>query len=167
MSRLRRLTLTDKWFFVTCNIFRARSPFGLEDFEILATALDRVRTRRAFFLMGYVFMPDHWHALIGVPAGQSLSRIMNVAKVAATREINRFHGTRGPLWQSRYFDRIMRTVREYHETLEYMHLNPVHKGLVASPGEWPWSSYHSYGGPGPEKLVMDRVRIPADGNAYL
>jgi hypothetical protein len=30
----------------------------------LADAIIRVRRRRGFLLGGYVFMPDHWHALL-------------------------------------------------------------------------------------------------------
>jgi hypothetical protein len=29
------------------------------------------------------------------------------------------------LWQPRFFDRVLRTVREYNEKVEYIHLNPV------------------------------------------
>lgn len=167
MSRLRRVALTEKWFFITCNVSRTRDNFRTGDFDLLAGAFDRVRRRRAFFVTGYVFMPNHWHAMLGVPAGHLISQTMNAIKVAAARDLNRQHNTHGPLWQPRYFDRVMRTVKEYYETLDYMHLNPVRKGMVRSPGEWPWSSFHSYGGPGPERLVMDRVRIPADEHAYL
>jgi putative transposase len=167
MSRLRRLTLRNRWFFVTCNVARARAHFATADYEALAEAIARVRLRWGFFITGYVFMPDHWHMLMGLSGAQLLSGVMNAIKVASTRDINRFHEVRGALWQGRYFDRVIRTVKEYHETLEYMHLNPVRKGLVRSPGEWPWSSFHSYGGPGPERLTIDRVRIPAEPTAYL
>ena len=30
------------------------------------------------------------------------------------------------------------------EKIQYMHRNPVKRGLVAGPGEWPWSSYGHY-----------------------
>jgi hypothetical protein len=36
------------------------------------------------------------------------------------------------------FDRALRTVKEYNEKVEYIHLNPVKAGLVARPEEWPW-----------------------------
>ena len=39
-------------------------------------------------------------------------------------------GEAGELWQGRGFDRALRTVKEYHETVEYIHLNPVRRGLV-------------------------------------
>lgn len=133
----------------------------------MAAAVGRVRSRSGFLLTAYVLMPDHWHAMIGVPPQQTLPGVMNAIKVAAARDINRHHNTGGPLWQARYFDRVIRTVKEYHETIEYMHLNPARRRLASQPEGWPWSSIHSYGGPGPERLAVDRVRIPADGNAYL
>jgi len=30
------------------------------------------------------------------------------------------------------------------EKLRYMHRNPVKRGLVLEPEQWPWSSYRSY-----------------------
>ena len=34
--------------------------------------------------------------------------------------------------------------RELKERLEYMHLNPVQKGLVERPEDWRWSSYNNF-----------------------
>jgi hypothetical protein len=42
--------------------------------------------------------------------------------------INRRRGTSGELWQPRFFDRALRTVQEYSEKVEYIHLNPVKAG---------------------------------------
>ena len=33
-------------------------------------------------------------------------------------------GTDGELWQPRFFDRALRTVKEHNEKVEYIHLNP-------------------------------------------
>jgi hypothetical protein len=54
-------------------------------------------------------------------------------------------------------------VKEYHETVEYIHWNPVRRGLVARPDEWRRSSVHEYAfgnmaGPRHEPaLRIDRV----------
>lgn len=58
---------------------------------------------------------------------------MEAIKVSATRRINRGRETLGPLFQSRFFDRALRTVQEYHETVEYIHRNPVRRGYVTRP----------------------------------
>ena len=82
----------------------------------------------------------------------------------------------GPLWQGRFFDRALRTVKEYYETLEYIHCNPVKAGLVARPEDWRWSSVHGYpvaafDGLGPvadnQILAIDRVDLPLDPRARI
>ena len=72
-------------------------------------------------------------------------------------------GTEGELCQPRFFDRALRTVKEYHEKVEYIHLSPVRAGLVSRPQDWPWSSPNEYVGIRPEEqlrccaLTIDRV----------
>jgi hypothetical protein len=58
-----------------------------------------------------------------------LPNLMDALKVASTLGINRSRRAKGPVWQPRYFDRIVRDVREYHKTMEYMHLNPVRERI--------------------------------------
>ena len=146
VSRLRRLFVAGKIFFITNNLLRTRAHFTETDFEALAAAFLRVRRRRRFLLTGYVFMPDHWHALLFPAEADTLPRLMDSLKVASTRSLNRARGN-GPLWQPRYYDHAIRDVKEHHDTLSYIHFNPVRKGLVQKPKGWPWSSIHSYGGP--------------------
>ncbi len=43
MSRLRRLQVTGKTFFITCNLLRVRTQLTESDFQALASALVRVR----------------------------------------------------------------------------------------------------------------------------
>jgi putative transposase len=166
VSRLRRLFVAGKIFFITNNLLRARTPFTERDFGALAAAFLRVRRRRTFLLTGYVFMPDHWHALLFPAEADTLPRLMDALKVASTRGINRARQN-GPLWQSRYYDHAIRSVKEYHDTLTYMHFNPVRKVLVQRPEDWPWSSIHSYGGPGPVRLEVDRLDLPLDERTPL
>ena len=80
---------------------------------------------------------------------------------------------RPPAWEAyhptpRFFDRALRTVREYHEKVEYIHFNPVKAGRVDRPEDWPWSSVHDYTGNlndrpvTPSGLSVDRVFLPTD-----
>jgi putative transposase len=167
VSRLRRLFVSDKIFFVTCNVLRTRTAVNENELEILARVFDRVRQRRGFLLSGYVFMPDHWHGLIYPAAGDTLPRLMGALKIASSRAMNRSRHTSGEFWQLRYFERAIRTVKEYRDALQYLHFNPVKKGLVKKPEDWPWSSFHSFGGPGPVRLRMDVLNLPADEHFRL
>ncbi len=42
------------------------------------------------------------------------------------------------------FDRALRTVKEYLETVEYIPMNPVRRGLVKRAEEWKGSSVRQY-----------------------
>jgi len=49
-----------------------------------------------------------------------------------------------PFWQKRYYDRNVRSMREFGIKLRYLHRNPVRRGLVRDPGDWKWSSFRHY-----------------------
>jgi putative transposase len=160
--------LSDRYFFVTCNVLRTRTGLNDDDFEVLARVIEARRQEHGFLLTAWVFLPDHWHAILAPRYPKSLSLVMESIKVSSTRQINVRQRQRGRLWQGRFFDRALRTVKEYHDTAEYIHLNPVQRGLVKRPGDWKWSSVHEHAlqgvahtwrGP---RLRIDRVRIPAE-----
>ena len=87
--------------------------------------------------------------------------------------INQSWGTEGELWQPRFFDRALRTVEEYNEKVEYIHLNPVRRGLVARPEDGKWSSMGEFAGVSGEEqdrlcgLCIDRVPLPFDVHARI
>ena len=168
MSRLRRLALSDRYFFVTCNLRRTRTQLSDDDFEILAQVIEARRREHGFRLSAWAFLPDHWHAIVGPRYPKTVSLALESVKVGSTRRINARRRESGLLWQGRFFDRALRTVKEYHETVEYIHRNPVRRGLVVRPEEWQWSSVHEYGPTGAmppfgaPPLSIDRIRIPVE-----
>ena len=168
MSRLRRLVLSDRYFFVTCNLQRNRESLEDADFRILAGVISARRTKYQFLLTAWVFLPDHWHAVIGVRYPKTISLVMEAIKVSSTRQINSKRTEAGRLWQGRFFDRALRTVREYNRAVEYIHLNPVRRGLVAKSEDWFWSSAREYSGSLQDEamrhpfLPIDRVLLPSD-----
>ncbi len=168
MSRLRRMVLSDRFFFVTCRVHGRRRNLSEREFAILARAIAERRRAQGFLLTAWVFLPDHWHAILYPPHPLTISRVMEAIKVSATRLINRDRGERAVLFQERFFDRALRTVKEYHQKVEYIHLNALKAGLVARPEDWPWSSVHDYTGtlaaPAGEDspIPVDRVLLPAD-----
>ena len=64
-------------------------------------------------------------------------------------------------------------MKEYHEKVEYIHLNPVRRGLVRSPEGWRWSSIVEFAGVSGEEqerrcgLRIDRVPLPFDLQARI
>jgi putative transposase len=49
------------------------------------------------------------------------------------------------------------TPKKRDEKLNYMHNNPVKRGLVKEPGDWPWSSWRFYFLNDTSLLAMDAV----------
>ena len=78
-----------------------------------------------------VVMPDHLHALLSFPADAAMAATVRDWK----RGTARFQSVR---WQTNFFDHRIRTTAERDKTWIYMLNNPVAKGLVARPEEWPW-----------------------------
>jgi len=52
--------------------------------------------------------------------------------------------TERPFWQARYYDFLVHNDEKRIEKLRYMHRNPVARGLVEKPEDWPWSSFRHY-----------------------
>src|SRR5579863_6428826 len=87
MSRLRRLMLGDRYFFVTCNVQRSRESLEDADFRILAGVISARRIKCQFLLTAVVFLPDHWHAVICVQYPRPISLVMGSIKVRKAAEL--------------------------------------------------------------------------------
>jgi len=48
------------------------------------------------------------------------------------------------IWQRRFYDFVLWSAQKRQEKLHYIHRNPVERGLVAEPEQWPWSSARHY-----------------------
>ena len=129
---------------MTANLLPSNAPLADNEFPLVADAIDESRRRLHFLLCGYVLMPDHLHALISTDYPLTISRVMHNIKWISARSLNARRGVSGPVWQHQFWDRFVRHPKEFAARLNYMHLNPVRKGLVSRPQEWRWSSYNNY-----------------------
>jgi len=168
VSKLRRPFLSDRYFFVSVRLLRRREKLTEPDFTLLGRAFNRARAMHPFYLTAWAFLPDHWHCICAPVHPVTISLAMKSVKQSSMSAVNQRLGTEGELWQPRFFDRALRTVKEYNEKVEYIHLNPVRAGLVIRPEDWRWSSYNEYAGlsAGEQNercgLIVDRVRMPSD-----
>jgi putative transposase len=122
--------------------------------------LDEVRTRYEFLLVGCVVMPEHTHLLISEPKIGTPSTVMQVLKQRVSRTLRKTRRRRNPnqlklwqepprktgrsFWQRRFYDFNVWSRKKRIEKLNYMHMNPVKRGLVTNPKLWAWSSYRFY-----------------------
>ncbi|MFZ0962902.1 MAG: hypothetical protein WAO35_18710 [Terriglobia bacterium] len=95
---------------------------------------------------------------------------INVRRRKAGEEPQTLASRSALLWQERFFHRALRPVREYHEKVEYIHLNPVRRGLGKN---WKRSSMREYAGVSGEEqerfcgLRIRRVPLPFDVHTRL
>jgi len=118
MSRLGRPFLSDRYIFVAVKLLKLRSHLGEGDCERLGLAVGRMRQKHRFLLTAWVFLPDPaaaGHAITDPPYPLTISRAMKAVKVSSIVSINRGHREAGELWQARFFDHALRTVKEYLE----------------------------------------------------
>ena len=129
--------------FLTFSCYR-RQPFleRPEAYGVFEAMLESVRMRYRLVVAGYVLMPEHVHLLVGEPPGLPLSVAIQVLKQRTSRRL-KFQGD-SPFWQRRYYDFNVHNPEKRVEKLRYMHRNPVKRGSVAEPGDWPWSSFRHY-----------------------
>jgi len=55
------------------------------------------------------------------------------------------------------YDRNITTAAALRAEIDYIHLNPVQRGLVAKIEDWEWSSAHWFAGIRPVKIAMDNM----------
>ncbi len=97
-----------------------------------------LRLKIGFNLYCYCLMPDHLHALVGAGRSQkSLGELVGMFKSLSTRAHWQWY--EGKLWQRQFFDHIIRSDEDYYETLKYIRLNPVRKGLVGMAEDWAYT----------------------------
>ncbi len=166
MTRLRRIEERDRFFFVTTNLARGTRPLAPAERDLILAILAGQRSLGEFFLFGYAVMPTHVHLLL-YPHNKDLIRIMRNFKSKAGHEILRARSLHGTFWQERYFDAIIRRVRNFWEKLEYIHRNPVEAGLAEKKEDWPWSSYRHYIEKDSAPIPVDPVGFGSDGDEFL
>jgi putative transposase len=49
-----------------------------------------------------------------------------------------------PIWQRRFWEHLIRNQQDLNRHIEYIHYNPVKHGLVKTPVDWEYSSFHRY-----------------------
>ncbi len=160
---------------LTFSCFRQRAFLARDRTRAyLVEAIRLAREKHAFDLWGYVFMPEHVHLLIW-PRNEdySISAILRSIKQSVSRQAIghlRRNNPEGLKWVAtgqrgtpyRFwrpgggFDRNVRGREAARKMLVYMHNNPVKRGLVVRPDDWPWSSYRDWEGSSPGPLHIDK-----------
>ncbi len=110
--------------------------------DLFERSLEVMRCRYDFLVVAYVVMPEHVHLLLSEPRRCILFKAIQALKLSVAVQ-----SQQRPFWQRRYHDFNVFTEKKIIEKRQYIHRNPVKRGLVQRPDEWAWSSFrHWWGG---------------------
>jgi putative transposase len=130
--------------------------------DILVESLKYCRAHKGLRIHAWVILDNHFHAILAAPdLSQTLAdlkrhtarRILDLLKQESCDWLlNQFQYFRLPhkkwsdnqVWQEGFHPQAMVTDEIMQQKLDYLHNNPVKRGLVASPEHWRYSSAHEW-----------------------
>ena len=152
-------------YFVT-TVLRDFTPL-FEKRDVVAIALDSLdfmRRKRGLKIYAYVIMPDHIHLVVSTDAtdistivghfkrytSRLIARYLKGADPALFERLkaNAYKGQNYSVWQETFRAVVISDNDILEQKVNYIHDNPVRRGLVKDPSEWEHSSFHQIAGHG-------------------
>jgi len=95
-------------------------------------------------IYAYCLMPTHIHLLLEQVCDNGITVFMKRVLDSYTRYFNLKIKRKGPLWQSKFKNVLVKDDSQMLHLTRYIHLNPTSDGLVEKPEDWKYSSYLEY-----------------------
>ena len=108
--------------------------------ELFVITLEKAKLKYKFQFTEFSIMDNHLHFLIKPAHNTSLSRIMQWILSVFAMRWNKIMGYSGHVWKARFHSRIIESVEDYENVVEYIRKNPVKAKLVKKPTHWKYSS---------------------------
>ena len=125
--------------------------FQAQDYALYLQALRDAAANCRCQVHAYVLMTNHVHLLVTPEQKCSLPLMMQAMGRTYVQRLNVRYQRTGTLWEGRYKASLVQTELYLLACQRYIELNPVRAGMVAGPGEYPYSSYacHALGSDDP------------------
>ncbi len=144
LLRKGRRSLPGNYYFLRASTAKQR-PLFLDGryCRLVFDAIKWLGDHHRWYCLCAMIMPDHLHLVSRLSRGWSLDQVMKVLKGYTARQINQMERSIGPVWQDGYYDHCIRDERALREIILYCYYNPVRKGLVKRPEDYPywWCRY--------------------------
>jgi putative transposase len=142
----------------------------------LGQAIDEARRKLDLAIWAFVFMPDHAHIIVCPRQAQyEVATILKAIKEPVGRSAVQYLTAHAPEWPPRItrqrgqrterlfwqsgggFDRNISEPRTLMSMIDYVHMNPVRRGLVTRAIDWRWSSAGWFAGAPTCDLIPDKI----------
>jgi putative transposase len=154
----RRQIIDDKLYahYITFSVYRRRRLLDLDHPKrILLGVLNDELNVRQTQCIGFVIMPEHVHAIVWFPVVGQLSQFVHGWKRKSSFHTRNWYrceaahycegfGEGEQFWQPKYYSFELFDEAKLLEKLEYIHNNPIRRGLAARTTDWKWSSARWY-----------------------
>jgi putative transposase len=131
-------TRNEQTYFVTSDTWARRPLFRNERWAKLFVETLYSYRGKAYLLHEFVVMPDHFHVLITPTT--SLEKAVQYVKGGFSHRAKVELQSSMEVWQRGFSDHRIRKAEDYVNHVDYIHQNPVKKGLCASASAYPYSS---------------------------
>ena len=137
-------------------------------------AVEAARQRWGFDLWAWVIMPEHVHLVLSLRTGVlDVGRLQGFVKERVARQAIGWLEQNAPQWIPRItvregmrsrrrfwqpgggYDRNIECIDTLERMIDYIHLDPVRRGLVERAVDWQWSSARWYAGVRPVAIEID------------
>jgi REP element-mobilizing transposase RayT len=171
-------------FFISATINSWQPLFNYEiPRDILIDDFIFYRNKYNAKIIAYVIMPEHYHTLIELEAPSLLPSWLRDIQSHTANEISKWlrnstmvkdnslwkiipifrKKAEGKsiltIWKEQARAEGIFTIKVLRQKIEYIHANPVRRGLVQNPGDWPWSSWKDYYEDNPGFVPIDWVDL--------
>lgn len=165
MARLPRLVVPNQPHHIIQSGNDRQAIFrDAEDYAAFLRWLREAAKQFKVAIHAYVLMPNHLHLLASPADGVGLSRMMQWVGRHYVPYFNARYQRVGTLWQGRYKATVIDPDKYLMACSRYIESNPVRAGLVATPADYPWSSFAHHAGVKPDPLITDHPVYWALGN---
>jgi putative transposase len=147
----RRVRIPGGTYFFTVNLLERRKTLLTDHFQLFRQSFVWTKRRWPFRIEALVVLPDHFHAVLTLPEGDSdyALRLRHIkarfSRGLAGNEwrntVRKRRGERG-IWQRRYWEHCIRDDRDLAAHIRYCYYNPVKHGHATSAKDWRFSTYH-------------------------
>lgn len=150
MSNYRRPRIQGATIFFTVSLQERGGDLLLREIGRLRAAVRQTRDERPFWIDSWVVLPDHLHCIWRLPEGDDdfplrwrlIKARFSMGLESTPDRFSLLRRREKGIWQRRYWEHHIRDRADWENHLRYCWFNPVKHGLVASPAEWTFSSYH-------------------------
>jgi putative transposase len=127
-------------YFITSITWQRRSLFVAEPMaRLFLQTLYSYRRQSKFRLHAFVLMPEHFHLLL-TPVDIPLERAVQLVKGGYSHAVKERLGKGIEIWERGFTDHRIRDIEDFEHHREYIHRNPVERGLVADCNEFRYCS---------------------------